>query len=478
MNVPSYEFLGFAALVALVINISPAPGWRRAVFLIANLAFVFLFTHDPVQLAPFAAFLALGFASMKLMEVYRRKSAFIALVAALVLAFCWLKHYTFVPQALFLPFVYFTVGMSYVFFRVMHLVVDAFQEALPARVGPLSYLNYTLNFTSLVSGPIQLYRDYIRSESERLLPLDRPVVGEALNRIITGLFKVSIVSPVLFYVHGRCVASLSTEPSLEGRVLAAVLMVAVFPVYLYFNFSGYTDFVIGVGRFLRLQLPENFNKPFTSEGFIDFWGRWHITLANWVKTYVYSPLLIGLMRRFPSRTIEPLLGVFAYFVAFFLVGVWHGQTTMFVFLGVLLGLGVSVNKLYQILMTRKLGRSAYRALCAQPVYAATSRGVTFAYFAFSSLWFWSTWDQLGRFAARLEPAGVTLTILLVVAGATVLLSALKSVDEGLRSLRIAGVSLSASRYVRTAWYAALVVIVFSGTVVLNAPAPHVVYKAF
>jgi D-alanyl-lipoteichoic acid acyltransferase DltB (MBOAT superfamily) len=477
VNVPSYAFLAFVAIVAVLINVSNQSSWRRAVLLIANLAFVSTFTHDPVQLAPFGALLAFGYAAMKLLESYKRRTLFIALLLGLVLAFCSLKRYTFVPHELFIPFAYMTVGMSYVFFRVVHLVVDAYQDALPGRLGIVAYVNYTLNFTSLVSGPIQLYQEYHRTESERPLPLNADSLADALDRIITGFFKVSIISPLLLSVHEWSVAAFNTDAVLGQRAGHMALAVAVFPVYLYFNFSGYTDFVIGAARLLRLQLPENFKKPFIAEGFIDFWTRWHITLANWVKTYIYSPLLIALMRRFPSPRVEPLLGVFVYFVSFFFVGVWHGQTSMFVFLGVLLGLGVSANKLYQIVMIWRLGRSRYRALCLGLVYSALSRGLTFAYFAFASIWFWSTWAQLHQFAMLLGPAGIIITMVALVGSATVLSSILKAVDGGLPQAAWLGATLS-SRYSRTAWLTALVVVTISVTVVLNAPAPRIVYKGF
>ncbi|MDQ6941166.1 MAG: hypothetical protein M3169_01465, partial [Candidatus Eremiobacteraeota bacterium] len=390
MNVPSYEFLGFAAAVAAAINLSSASLWRRAVLLVANLLFIVTFTRDPAQLAPFAALLLLGFAGMKLLERRKSRALLWTVLGVVLIVFCALKRYTFVPGALTLPFVYFTVGMSYVFFRVLHLVIDAYQEALPERVGFLSYANYTLNFTALVSGPIQFYRDYRRNESVEPSRLDAAAASHGAKRIIIGFFKVSALSPLLLYAHGHAVIALSVASPLGERVVDASVATAAFPLFLYFNFSGYTDVVIGVARFLRFELPENFNKPFSARGFIDFWGRWHMTLSNWMKTYVYSPLLLGLMRRYPSRSVEPLLGTIAYFVAFFSIGLWHGQTSMFVCFGVLLGLGVSINKLYQTLMIARLGRPGYRALTSQPLYAAGSCGLTLTYFAFATLWFWSS----------------------------------------------------------------------------------------
>jgi D-alanyl-lipoteichoic acid acyltransferase DltB (MBOAT superfamily) len=476
MNVPSYEFLAFAALAALLINVWPNLRWRRLVWLVANVAFVLTFTRDPAQLAPFAGLLAFGFVAMRLAQSRKNGALFVAFIVAIVVAFCVLKRYTFVPAAFQLPYAYLTVGMSYVFFRILHLVIDAYQDALPDRVDLLSYANFTLNFTAFVAGPIQLYGDYRRAESATPPALDWPAAGAALERILVGFFKVSILSPLLGAFHQRLTA-LGAPAGVAQAALDGALLLAVYPVYLYFNFSGYTDFVIGVARFLRLVLPENFNQPFSALGFLDFWGRWHMSLANWVKTYVYSPLFIAMMRRFPSPRVEPLLGVIAYFVAFFVVGIWHGQTSMFVFLGVLLGLGVSMNKLFQIEMIRRLGRARYRALCAQPIYAAVSRGATFTYFAFCSLWFWSSWAQLGGFVTTFGAAGTALAFLLLWAAASVVLS-LPAVVARLLAVAPEARAWLGSLYVRTAWYTVLAVLTISVTAVINAPAPHIVYRAF
>lgn len=475
MNVPSYEFLVFATGVALAVNISDTPCWRQAVFLIANLAFITSFTRDPVQLVPFAAFLALGYASIQFLEHSKRKAAFTCLLAAIVLTFCTLKRYAFMPQTLFLPFTYMTVGMSYVFFRIVHLVIDAFQDSLPARMSALSYLTYTLNFTSLVSGPIQLYQDYLRTELKPP-PLDERAAGRALERIIVGFFKVSIVSPLLLHAHAACVSRLSADLPFGLRVCDAGFIVAIFPLYVYANFSGYMDCVIGTARFLKLELPENFNAPFSAQGFIDFWGRWHMTLSTWFKTYVYSPLLASAMRRFPSRSTQAALGILAYFVTFFLVGIWHGQTTMFVVYGVLQGAGVSINKLYQIAMTQRLGHARYHALCARAPYASLSRGLTFTYFAFSLLWLWSSsWDQLGSLLSRVGIPGAMCAITLVVVLAAITLSALEYAGE--RATKGLG-RLITSRYARTAWCTVLATLTLSVTTMLNVPTPHIIYKGY
>jgi hypothetical protein len=203
-----------------------------------------------------------------------------------------------------------------------------------------------------------------------------------------------------------------------------------------------------------------------------------MTLSNWVKTYVYSPLLIALMRRFPRPALEPYLGVGAYFVTFFLVGMWHGQSPSFMILGLLFGAGVSVNKLYQILAVKRLGRGRYRSLCATPWYVVLSRGLTFAWLCFSCLWFWSTWPEIASYAARLGAPALLGGAALTIAGSGLVFSALERLERPLGELTFNGARLLESPYLRTAATTALVVVTLSVTVLLNVPAPRLVYKGF
>jgi D-alanyl-lipoteichoic acid acyltransferase DltB (MBOAT superfamily) len=472
MNVASWPFLVFAAAVALGLRFSAAPAWRRAVLLLANLAFFFSFATSAVAAVPFALFLLAGFGAIKLFE--RRKSApAIALIScALVLAFGWLKHYAFVPAIAYLPFAYETIGLSYVFFRMLALVKYAYQTAKPIDVDLITYLNFTLNFASLVAGPIQSTRDFRNFRSDTLPALDLDIAARALERIALGFLKVVVFSPLTLDVHRYGVAAAAANQSLVSGALGAALAAAAFTVYLYVNFSGYMDIVIGVARFVRIELPENFANPFAAPGFLDFWSRWHATLSNWLKTYVFSPFLMALMRRFRAPSLEPFLGVVAFFVTFFLVGVWHGQTPEFLAYGLLQGLGVSGNKLYQILMVRRLGWPGYRALYGQPLYAALSRGLTIAYFSFTLLWFWGTWPLLGRGAALLGASGIALAAIALIGGFTVALWALVAFQNARPALP------AFSPYLRAGWSVAGLLAVAALAWALHLPPPYIVYAAF
>jgi alginate O-acetyltransferase complex protein AlgI len=399
MTVPSFQFLAFFLCAAVIYNLSNVHAWRTAVLFLANFAFLASFSIDPISLLPLAGFLALGYAAVALMQLGPSK-AFIPMLLSILAAFFWLKKYHFIPPGLFLTIPYLSVGISYIFFRILHLVIDAHQGALPDRIGIVPYVNYTLNFATLVSGPIQRYQDFSRMQVKPVT-LDEIAIGAAFERIIIGFFKVLIVSVAMFELHKSVIATIDKSQSLAARAWIGALIISIYPIFLYFNFSGYTDAVIGAGRLFGIQLPENFDRPFSSENFISFWGRWHITLSNWLKTYVYAPLLMLSMRRFDSPRVDPFLGVFAFFVTFFLVGVWHGQTSEFVFFGFLQGLGVAANKLYQLEMARRIGRTNYAALCANGLYRAITRGLTFVWFGFSLLWFWSDWHVIGTMADRI-----------------------------------------------------------------------------
>jgi D-alanyl-lipoteichoic acid acyltransferase DltB (MBOAT superfamily) len=356
----------------------------------------------------------------------------------------------------------------------MSLIIDTGEDALAERIGIIEYLNFTLNFTCLTAGPIQRYEDYRSGHVQ----ISAEVLGEATERIVLGLFKVLIVSDVLDACLKQALAAVDVPGSFMTRTVEAGLLISIYPVYLYFNFSGYTDFVIGCAALFGLRLPENFNRPFTSVNFLEFWSRWHISLSSWLKMYVYNPLLTSLMRRNEQPAIEPFLAVIAFFATFFLVGAWHGQTSEFLFFGLLQGGGVSANKLYQILVTQRIGRRGYKALAANPLYAAICRGLTFAWFGFTLFWFWSNWAQLREFAERLSAGPLLLGFAVVVIAATVVLQAAIWIESAIVNVRVGGAALVQSRYVRTVILTATAVVLFVSGIILNSPAPEIVYKTF
>jgi alginate O-acetyltransferase complex protein AlgI len=478
MGSASLQFVAYGLAVALVSNFNQSIGWRQFVLLAGSLGFLTFFSLDPTVFIPLAGFLAFGFVGVRVIQ-NGGKRAFLPCVVLVIFGFIWLKKYAFVPSVLFIEHPYLTLGLSYIFFRVLHLIIDAHSSNLPGRVGAISYLNYTLNFTTFVSGPIQSYPDFAQAQlASPPKPLNILTFGHSIARIVVGFFKVNVLSLFLSMAQASALSSLAASQGGGERVLTGVMIAAIYPLYLYANFSGYIDIVIGIARLLRIELPENFDRPFSSKSFLIFWNRWHMTLSNWLKTYVYNPLLISCMQRWPAPAAEPYIVVFAFFFTFFLIGVWHGQTSVFIFYGVLLGLGVSVNKLYQILMMKWLGRAAYNKLAKNWLYGAVARGLTFTWFTFSLLWFWSNWSQLGNLAATLSAAEIAAVWAGIFVLAAIVLAVYEAARDWLLGFQFEGRPLLSSRYARTAWCTLLIVITATTLSLLNAPAPDIVYKAF
>ena len=479
MTIASFTFLGFSLAVVLLYNCFASLTWRKWILLLANLAFLSTYSHSLLAFLPFIVFVLSGYLTVQSLERSHSRTAYLWIISGTILGFIWLKKYTFLPHATFLRFAYVTLGLSFIFFRVMHMIIDAHQGSLKAKVALISYLNYTLNFTTLVSGPIQDYPDFI---DQHLSPVRPPLtiidMGNGLERIVVGFFKVNVVALVLSMIQNQAITDLSAGQPLLMRAFTGAVIAASYPVYLFYNFSGYTDIVIGVAAFLRIKLPENFNRPFSTDNFLEFWNHWHMTLSGWLKKYVYNPLLISLMRRFPSKQAELSSGVFAFFVTFFLIGIWHGRTSEFLFYGLLLGAGVSINKLYQVKMTQWLGKKQYKALAQNFLYQTICRGLNFTFFAFYLLWFWSNWKDLGKMSQTLGLSAQILGWALIFVTSAVVLALWQFVRDGAFSIQWNGEPFFLSRYVRTVRDTGLAFVLVGVMELLSSPAPDIVYKTF
>ncbi|MFY9853401.1 MAG: MBOAT family O-acyltransferase [Terracidiphilus sp.] len=478
MDTASIQFVLFGLTAALVSNFSRSRVWRSIVLLLASLVFLGILAHDPIVFLPLAGFLFLGYSGLILLERGWSR-LFVWVLLAVIFAYVWLKKYTFLPDEIFLHFPYFTLGLSYIFFRVLHLLIEIGDGDEKQHIGPAAYLLYTLNFTTLLSGPIQRYDEFARDQfAPEPIPLGPRVIGLQMERIIRGFFKVNVLALVLDMVRSDSLAQMSQPLPPSLKLFAAFKLAVVYPFFLYANFSGYIDIVIALARLMRVRLPENFDRPFSASSFIDFWNRWHITLSTWLKTYVYNPLLVALMRRISSLALEPLLGVFCFFVTFFLIGVWHGRTSEFIFLGLLFGAGASINKLWQLGLARAMGRKGYKALAKNSVYIALGRGLTFSWIALANFWFWASWKQIGEVFAALsliDWLGVWLGIWLCASAA---LAAWEGLRAALLAIKTSEGPVLASRYARVVYASALGLVALATILLLNQPAPDIVYKTF
>ncbi|HEX2672354.1 MAG TPA: MBOAT family O-acyltransferase, partial [Polyangiaceae bacterium] len=413
MAFTSLSFLGFVLAVVLVVNAVKTPRTRAWLMLPANLVFLASYVGRPIELVPLLGFGALGYGFIELLRRTRSSAWLWFGLLVVVGTFVTLKKYAFVPAAFTLPGIYSVIGLSYVLFRVLHLMVDAKQGELTGRVDPLSYINYTASFLTLVAGPIQRFKEFER-ETGAVRPLEEAEVYAAFARIIQGFLRIAVVSAAFDYVF----AALSPRvlpaavalpwPQLVGYYAASAVS---YTVFLYANFAGYMDVVVGVGALLGQKLPENFDHPFQARSFLDFWARWHITLSTWFRMYVFNPLLRVLATHVSSAALAPYLAVVAFFITFLLMGVWHGATSVFVVYGLYMGAGASVNKLWQLQAAKRLGKARYKALGEKPLAIYVSRGLTFAYFALGLSCLWLSLSELAALSSRLGVGGWLLCYL-------------------------------------------------------------------
>lgn len=247
------------------------------------------------------------------------------------------------------------VGLSFVLFRQIHLIIDAPLNA-GLRFSPALYLGYLLAFWTLIAGPLQRYQAFLQGVDA----VGRPpaaVLLDASHRVVNGLLKAFVLAP-LFLEPSR-VTNLM-HPAVSWIDVAVVLY--GFPVYLYLNFSGYTDIVIGIARLCGIEtMPENFNHPWLARNIQDFWMRWHISFSTWIRDYLFMPLQIFLYRRLSGRA-EVLITTVSVLITFVVVGAWHGTTSNFVLFGFLHGLGMLAGAAYGAILHRMLGRERAKSV--------------------------------------------------------------------------------------------------------------------
>jgi alginate O-acetyltransferase complex protein AlgI len=413
MDFTSSSYIAFVTATVLAFNAWRLPLFRQGILLAANLVFLASFVQSAAQLAPLAGFLVLGYGATWWVARWRKPWLLGWTIALIVAVFVVLKRYTFLPAGIELQFLYLQVGLSYILFRILQMVIDSAGGEDDARLDPLRFFNFTCNFLCFVSGPIQRSNDYLSNLGQIDRKADEAIAFTALHRIIKGFIKLAVVSAVFNYLFANLSAAVlaETTPMVGVRYAAQYASSAVtYTFYLYYNFSGYMDIVIGIGWLLGQNLPENFDRPFSARNIFEFWSRWHMTLSEWFKTYLFNPLMQFLANHVAAPVWLPYLGVVAFFVTFFVMGVWHGSTSVFVIYGLVMGAGASLNKLWQVFMTERLGKKRYKAVGESFAYATLARGLMFAFFALAVTGLWVNMDQLGLLARRLGLGGLALAL--------------------------------------------------------------------
>ena len=163
MDSASLQFIAFGVAVAFISNIHRSAAWRCIVLFVASIGFLYMLAHNVIVLIPLASFLLLGYLAIVLIDRGWLRLLSGAVIAV-ILVYVWLKKYTFLPQGIFLHYPYFTLGLSYIFFRVLHLIIETGEGNERRHISLGAYLLYMLNFTTFISGPIQRYDEFARDQ--------------------------------------------------------------------------------------------------------------------------------------------------------------------------------------------------------------------------------------------------------------------------------------------------------------------------
>jgi alginate O-acetyltransferase complex protein AlgI len=223
------------------------------------------------------------------------------------------------------------LGISFFVFHAISYIVDVRRRVAPAQKRLDVLTLYIVFFPQLIAGPIVRYHEIAHQLISRTITQEDFVVGA--RRFIGGLAKKVLIANPIGVTVDQIFALPAAELSFELAWLGAIL----YALQLYFDFSGYSDMAIGLARMFGFRFPENFNYPYISQSIREFWRRWHITLSNWFRDYLYVPL--GGNRKSGGRTYLNLL------IVFFLCGLWHGAAWNFVVWGLWHGLFLVLERL-------------------------------------------------------------------------------------------------------------------------------------
>ena len=215
------------------------------------------------------------------------------------------------------------IGISFFTFHAVSYIVDVYRRDASAQKSPVHAALYMLLFPQLIAGPIIRYRTIADQLAQRVVTLED--FAEGARRFIVGLGKKVLIANNVGGPADRIFAM--PAPQLDAA--HAWLGILCYTLQIYFDFSGYSDMAIGLGRMFGFRFPENFRWPYVAQTVQDFWRRWHMSLSSWFRDYVYVPL--GGNRLGPRRTYVNLVTVF------FLCGLWHGASWNFVAWGLFHG---------------------------------------------------------------------------------------------------------------------------------------------
>lgn len=341
MEFSSLPFLYFFLPVCLLLHyLSKNMAYRNTVLVLFSL--IFYAWGEPIMILLLTFTALFDYMNGRLIEKFRgtgkAKAVLVLSIIVNLGALVAFKYsgfiYDNINYLIDLPFarpkVFMPIGISFYIFRTISYVVDVYRGTTTAQKNPMNYLLYISLFQLSFMGPIARYTHLENDLISR--PFDWKQMSTGINRFCLGLVKKLLIASIAWELSEKYLVDGFEQ--LTG--LDAWFGIFMFSIYLYFDFSGYSDMAIGIGRMFGLNIQENFRHPYAAVSVADFYRRWHISLGQFFRDYVYIPL--GGNRKWQDRNI---------FIVWMLTGLWHGAQWNYVMWGCYFGTIMIIEKYSQ-----------------------------------------------------------------------------------------------------------------------------------
>ena len=349
----SLEFLFLYIAVVLPLYYITPLKWRAVTLFAVSL--VFYGWGEPIYVFLMLFTISLDYALGRVVEAHREdkwgKRALITAIIVNIGVLAFFKYYDFfVINLAKIPFLSglepigleMPVGISFYTFQALSYVIDIYRSDARAQKDPVKFGTYVTLFPQLIAGPIVRYKDIDDQLAEREHSV--ALAASGARTFIAGLAKKVLIANTAGALWQAALA----VPSAERTVLGAWLGIFFYTLQIYFDFSGYSDMAIGLGKIFGFRFLENFNYPYISRSITEFWRRWHISLSSWFREYLYIPL--GGNRKGRGRMYLNLL------IVWFLTGFWHGSGWNFILWGLYYFVLLSIEKAFLGRLIEKLPR--------------------------------------------------------------------------------------------------------------------------
>ncbi len=344
----SIPFLYYFLPIVLILYFIVPKALKNAVILVASL--FFYAWGEPEYVVLMIASIIIGYISGLLIEAFREKgNSKIILVISVVINLGFLAYFKYADffidnfnavTGLSVPLLRLAlpIGISFYTFQILSYCVDVYRGEVPAQRNPINLAAYVAMFPQLIAGPIVRYSNIAKELQERTHSFENFSIG--IRRFIMGLAKKILIANTLGEL---CDIFKASD---EKSVLFYWLYAIAFALHIYFDFSGYSDMAIGLGRIFGFHFAENFDYPYISKSVTEFWRRWHMSLGSWFRDYLYIPL--------GGNRVPKARWFFNIFVVWFSTGFWHGASWNFIIWGLYFAVLLVFEKMW---LLKKLEKS-------------------------------------------------------------------------------------------------------------------------